>query len=57
MGATAVPDLHLALASIYIQAKRNRDAAAQLKLLLKEVPNLRDRDKIKGLIEKLEKGA
>lgn len=56
-GAKAVPDLHLALTSIYIQAKRKREAAAQLRLLLKEVPNLKDRDKIKALIDKLEKDA
>jgi tetratricopeptide (TPR) repeat protein len=54
MGAKGVADLHLALASIYIDSKRNREAAAQLRLLLAEVPNLRDRDKIKALIAKLE---
>jgi tetratricopeptide (TPR) repeat protein len=55
LGAKGVPDLHLALASIYITAKRNREAADQLRLLIKEVPDLRDRDKIKALIEKLDK--
>jgi tetratricopeptide (TPR) repeat protein len=55
LGATGVADLHLALASVYIDSKRNREAATQLRLLLKEVPNLRDRDKIKALVEKLEK--
>lgn len=56
MGATSVPDLHLALAKIYIESKRKREAAAQLRQLLKEIPNLRDRDKIKALIAKLEAG-
>ncbi len=55
LGATAVPELHLALAQIYINSKRNKEAAASLRTLLKEVPNLRDKDKIKGLIDKLEK--
>lgn len=56
-GAKGVSDLHLALTSIYLQAQRKREAAAQLRLLLKEVPNLKDRDKIKALVDKLEKEA
>ena len=55
LGATGVPELHLALASIYRKAGRNREAAAELRLLLKESPNLKDADKIRGLIEKYEK--
>lgn len=55
LGATGVPELHLALAQIYINSKRNKEAATSLRTLLKEVPNLRDKDKIKGLIDKLEK--
>lgn len=55
LGAKGVPELHLALTQVYINGKRHKEAAEELKLLLKETPNLRDKDKIKALIEKYEK--
>ena len=57
LGATGVPELHLALAQIYINSNRPKLAADQLKLLLKEVPTLRDKQKIKDLVDRLEKKA
>jgi predicted Zn-dependent protease len=54
-GATAVPDLHLALASIYIDTKRYKEAVDQLNTLLREIPDLRDKDKIVDLIDRLKK--
>jgi predicted Zn-dependent protease len=55
MGAQRVPDLHLALASIYIDAKRFKEAIDQLDTLLREIPDLRDRNKILAVIERLKK--
>jgi tetratricopeptide (TPR) repeat protein len=52
MGATGVPDLHLALTGIYRKGNRNKEAANQLRTLLKEVPNMKDKDKINELIKK-----
>jgi tetratricopeptide (TPR) repeat protein len=57
MGAKNVPDLHLALAKIYIDSGRRADAAKQLDTLLKETPDLKDADKIRALIDKLRSGA
>lgn len=55
LGAKNVPELHLALAKIFIDAQRYKEAAAELRMLLKETPNLKDKDKIKALIDKYEK--
>ncbi len=54
-GAKKVPDLHLALASIYIDTKRYQEAVDQLNTLLREIPDLRDKDKIVDLIDRLKK--
>jgi tetratricopeptide (TPR) repeat protein len=55
LGAKNVPELHMALAKVYIDGKRYKEAAAELRTLLKESPNLKDKDKIQGLIDKYEK--
>lgn len=57
MGARNVPDLHLALASIYMKNDRPGDAATELQRLLDETPGLKDRKKIEDLIESLKKKA
>jgi tetratricopeptide (TPR) repeat protein len=54
-GAKNVPELHMALAQVYINDKRYKEAAAELRTLLKETPNLKDKDKIQGLIDKYDK--
>jgi len=54
-GAKGVPDLHLALASIYIDTQRYKEAVDQLNTLLRDVPDLRDKDKIVELIDRLKK--
>lgn len=54
-GRTNIPtDVHMALAQIYGNSKRYKEAAAQLELFLKETPDARDRDKIQGLIKQLQ---
>jgi tetratricopeptide (TPR) repeat protein len=55
MGAKGVPDLHLALANIYIDARRYEEAVDQLRTLLRETPDMRDKDKILAVIERLKK--
>jgi cytochrome c-type biogenesis protein CcmH/NrfG len=57
MGAKNVPDLHLALTQIYEKTGRFREAANQLKTLLKENPTLSNREQIKKVIENYEKKA
>jgi tetratricopeptide (TPR) repeat protein len=57
LGAKNVPDLHLALTTIYIKTDRRGDAADQLELLLRESPDLRDKEKIRALIGNLRKRA
>jgi tetratricopeptide (TPR) repeat protein len=53
-GRTNVPtDVHMALAQIYGNSKRYKEAAQELELFLKETPDARDKEKIKGLISQL----
>jgi tetratricopeptide (TPR) repeat protein len=53
-GGEQIPsDVHMALAQIYGNSKRYREAADQLELFLKEVPDARDKEKIQGLIKQL----
>lgn len=53
LGATNVADLRLALAQIYIETKRYDEAIAELELLLKENPTMKERQKIVDLVESL----
>lgn len=55
LGAKGVPELHLALAQVYVAKKRYKEAAAELRTLLKETPNLADRKKVEELAERYEK--
>lgn len=53
-GRQQIPvDGHMALAQIYGNGKRYKDAADQLELFLKEAPDARDKEKIRGLIQQL----
>jgi len=53
-GRQSIPtDVHMALAQIYGNSKRYREAAKELELFLKETPDARDKDKIKNLISQL----
>ncbi|RPI29484.1 MAG: hypothetical protein EHM61_01475 [Acidobacteria bacterium] len=53
-GRQQIPsDVHMALAQIYGNSKRYKEAAAELELFLKETPDARDKDKIMGLISQL----
>ncbi len=53
-GRTNIPtDVHMALAQIYGNSKRYKEAADQLELFLKETPDARDKERIKGLISQL----
>jgi tetratricopeptide (TPR) repeat protein len=56
-GAKNVPDLHLALASIYSKTNRPAEAAASLERLLKEEPDRPDREKLQGIIKNLREKA
>jgi tetratricopeptide (TPR) repeat protein len=50
-GQKRVPaDCHMALAQIYSNSKRYKEAADELELYLKEAPDAKDTDRIKGLI-------
>jgi Tfp pilus assembly protein PilF len=53
LGAKNVPDLHLALASIYSKTNRYRQAADELDRLLKENPERSDKEKLRELIQNL----
>ncbi|MCC6744144.1 MAG: tetratricopeptide repeat protein [Acidobacteria bacterium] len=53
MGARKVPELHLALASIYMKDNRYQEAITEFERLLSENPGLRDRKKIEELIATL----
>ena len=53
-GRKQIPaDVHMALAQIYGNSKRYKEAADQLELFLKEAPDARDKEKIRGLIQQL----
>jgi tetratricopeptide (TPR) repeat protein len=56
-GATGVPELHMALYKVYADSSRYREAANQLKTMLKEIPDFKDAQKIKELIQKNERAA
>lgn len=46
-------DAHMALAQIYSNSKRYKEAADELEIFLKETPDARDAEKIKALIAQL----
>lgn len=52
-----VPDVHMYLAQIYSNSKRYREAADELEHFLKEAPNARDAENIRGLIRRLREKA
>jgi tetratricopeptide (TPR) repeat protein len=55
---TLVPaDVHMALAQIYSNNKRYKEAIDELELYLKEAPDAQDREKIRAIIEQLRKKA
>lgn len=56
-GAKNVAELHMTLAKIYTESNRPTEAANQLSLMLKEIPDTPDKDKIKALIAELRKKA
>lgn len=50
-GAKRVPtDCHMALAQIYSNSKRYKEAADELEIYLKETPDAKDAERIKGII-------
>lgn len=52
-GNSIPPDVHMYLAQYYSESGRNQEAASELELFLKLVPNAQDAEKIRGLINKL----
>jgi len=52
-GNSIPPDVHMYLAQYYSESDRKQEAAAELELFLKLVPNAQDAEKIRGLIKKL----
>ena len=54
LGGTSVPpDIHMYLAQYYSESGRRQEAAAELELFLKLVPNAQDAEKIRNLIRQL----
>jgi len=53
LGAKGIPDVQLALSTIYVNQHRFGEAADELDRLLKENPERKDRKKIEGLIKSL----
>ena len=52
-GNSIPPDVHMYLAQYYSESGRKQEAAAELELFLKLVPNAQDAEKIRALIKKL----
>ncbi|MEY4167279.1 MAG: hypothetical protein RIR52_1103 [Acidobacteriota bacterium] len=52
-GDNVPPDVHMYLAQYYSESGRKAEAATELELFLKLVPNAQDAEKIRGLIKKL----
>lgn len=52
-GNSIPPDVHMYLAQYYSESGRNQEAAAELEIFLRLVPNAQDAEKIRGLIRKL----
>jgi tetratricopeptide (TPR) repeat protein len=52
-GNSVPPDIHMYLAQYYSESGRRQDAAAELELFLKLVPNAQDAEKIRNLIRQL----
>jgi Tfp pilus assembly protein PilF len=57
LGGNQVPDVHMFLAQIYSNTKRYKDAADELELFLKEVPNAQDAENIRAIISRLREKA
>ena len=53
LGGKQVVDVHMYLAQVYSNTKRYKQAADELELFLKEMPDAKDTDKIKQLIQQL----
>jgi tetratricopeptide (TPR) repeat protein len=53
LGGKQVVDVHMYLAQVYSNTKRYKEAADELELFLKETPDAKDTEKIKGLIQTL----
>ncbi len=52
-GNSVPPDIHMYLAQYYSESGRRQEAAAELELFLKLVPNAQDAEKIRNLIRQL----
>jgi tetratricopeptide (TPR) repeat protein len=52
-----VPDVHMYLAQLYSNTKRYKEAADELELFLKEVPNAKNAEQLKGLVKSLREKA
>jgi tetratricopeptide (TPR) repeat protein len=52
-GKQTSPDVHMALAQIYSNTKRYKEAADELEVFLKEAPDARDAENIRKLIKQL----
>jgi tetratricopeptide (TPR) repeat protein len=53
LGGKQVVDVHMYLAQVYSNTKRYKQAADELELFLKETPEAKDAEKIRGLIQTL----
>jgi tetratricopeptide (TPR) repeat protein len=53
LGGKQVVDVHMYLAQVYSNTKRYKEAADELELFLKETPEAKDAEKIRGLIQTL----
>jgi tetratricopeptide (TPR) repeat protein len=53
LGGSLVADAHLYLAAIYNKQEKYPDAVRELELYLKEAKDVKGRDQVKGMIEKL----
>lgn len=54
LGANSIPaDVHMHLAQIYSNTKRYKEAADELELFLKQVPDARDAENIKNIVKQL----
>lgn len=52
-GTNIPPDIHMYLAQYYSESGRSREAADELELFLKLVPNAKDAEKIRNLVRQL----
>jgi tetratricopeptide (TPR) repeat protein len=54
LGGKNIPsDIHMALAQIYSNTKRYKEAISELELFLKKAPDAQDADKVRAIIQQL----